>query len=69
MVGWLVAGAGIHPSRCLPVLIDVGTNNEQYLNDSMYLGLQQKRVSGVSALPPQCRHCFLHTSHAWVMGR
>ena len=40
------AGAGIHPSKTLPVLIDVGTNNEKLLDDPMYLGLPQKRVSG-----------------------
>ncbi|MFM7857784.1 MAG: malic enzyme-like NAD(P)-binding protein, partial [Flammeovirgaceae bacterium] len=40
------ACAGIHPSKCLPVVIDVGTNNESLINDSMYLGLQQKRLTG-----------------------
>jgi malate dehydrogenase (oxaloacetate-decarboxylating)(NADP+) len=40
------ACAGIHPSKCLPVVIDVGTNNESLIQDRMYLGLQQKRLSG-----------------------
>ena len=40
------AAAGIHPSKTLPALIDVGTNNERLLNDPMYLGLTQRRLTG-----------------------
>ncbi|KAG7583714.1 Malic enzyme NAD-binding [Arabidopsis suecica] len=39
-----VAAAGINPQRVLPVMIDVGTNNEKLLKDPMYLGLQQHRL-------------------------
>lgn len=40
------ACAGINPAQTLPVMLDVGTDNEAYLNDPMYLGLGQKRVRG-----------------------
>ncbi|EFQ33596.1 malic enzyme [Colletotrichum graminicola] len=38
--------AGVHPNRTLPVVLDCGTDNEELLNDKLYLGLRQNRVRG-----------------------
>jgi malate dehydrogenase (oxaloacetate-decarboxylating) len=61
---------GIHPEHCLPVLLDVGTDNEERLHSAIYIGWRHHRIRGeeydafvdtfVQAVKKRWPHILLH---------
>ncbi|EWC47422.1 hypothetical protein DRE_00390 [Drechslerella stenobrocha 248] len=45
-----VAAAGINPEKTLPIVLDLGTENEENLRDPLYLGLRQRRAPKQEAI-------------------
>jgi malate dehydrogenase (oxaloacetate-decarboxylating) len=64
------ACAGLHPSTTLPIILDIGTDNREHLDDPLYIGWQHERVRGavydefvgvfVDAVRERWPHVLLH---------
>ncbi|MEV6947103.1 NAD-dependent malic enzyme [Streptomyces sp. NPDC051172] len=65
------AAAGLHPGRAVPVMLDVGTDNQALLNDPLYVGNRHSRARGkdydafVAAYVDTVRDLFPHALLHW----
>jgi len=69
------ACAGVPPQYLLPMYVDAGTNNEQYLNDPLYLGMRKTRpatrifIRLSTSSSKQSRKCFRSVAFTSKIGR
>jgi malate dehydrogenase (oxaloacetate-decarboxylating) len=63
--------AGIHPATTLPIILDVGTNNQELLQDPLYIGWRHERVTGqeyddfIEAFIKGVKRCFPKALLQW----
>lgn len=63
--------AGIHPAVTLPIVLDVGTDNHEFLNDPLYLGWRHERVRGaeydafIERFVAAVKKCWPHVLLQW----